>query len=181
MDREYGPRRKLDRFTTRFLGFFSLYSPGKTWLDRVLVGYCEYASLESYNRNMCMFLSLQEIYSKGRTWRYRTNPNFILYKRVVVSKKLYKQTQVHVTSHYANSEWRRRAAVGPNWFKHITNNVATNHWAKTTKPLLPSDHLNCSISDDQTALLIPSMQDVILSILKDKSVGKDAKKKRATG
>ena len=63
------------------------------------------------------------------------------------------------------------------WFKHITNNVATNHWAKTTKPLLPSAHLNIEIDSDQYSFLNPTMQDVVLSTLEMDSYGKNAKKK----
>ena len=65
------------------------------------------------------------------------------------------------------------------WFKHITNNVATNHWAKTTKPLLPSAHLNIEIDSDQYSFLNPTMQDVVLSTLEMDSYGKNEKKKRA--
>ena len=65
------------------------------------------------------------------------------------------------------------------WFKHITNNVATNHWAKTTKPLLPSAHLNIEIDSDQYSFLNPTMQDVLLSTLEMDSYGDNAKKKRA--
>ena len=64
-------------------------------------------------------------------------------------------------------------------FKHIINDVATNHWAKTTKPLLPSAHLNIEIDSDQYSFLNPTMQDVLLSTLEMDSYGDNAKKKRA--
>ena len=69
--------------------------------------------------------------------------------------------------------------VQEKWFKHITNNVASNHWAKYTTPLLPSSHINCEIDSDQHSFLNPTMSDVVLSTLEKDSYGENAKKKRA--
>ena len=69
--------------------------------------------------------------------------------------------------------------VKDKWFKHITNNVATNHWSRTTEPLLPSSYLDCAIDNDQCSFLNPTMRDVILSTLELDSYGDNAKKKRA--
>ena len=69
--------------------------------------------------------------------------------------------------------------VGEKWFKHITNNVAANHWSRKTEPLLPSSHLDCAIDNDQCSFFNPTMRDVILSTLELDSYGENAKKKRA--
>ena len=69
--------------------------------------------------------------------------------------------------------------VEEKWFKHITNNVASNHWAKCTTPLLPLRHLDCAIDSDQHSFLNPTMSDCILSNLEQDSYGENAKKKRA--
>ena len=69
--------------------------------------------------------------------------------------------------------------VNEKWFKHITNNVATNHWAKSNTPLQPSPYLNIDMDSDQYSFLNPTMRDVILSTLEQDSFGENAKKKRA--
>ena len=69
--------------------------------------------------------------------------------------------------------------VEEKWFKHITNNVASHHWAKCGTPLLPSSHLDCAIDSDQHSFLNPTMSDCILSNLERDSYGENAKKKRA--
>ena len=76
-------------------------------------------------------------------------------------------------------EWRRRTKCGEKWFRHITNNVATKHWAKSTKPLLPSTYLDCAIDQDQVSFLNPSMRDVILATLEEDAYSEKSKKKRA--
>ena len=65
------------------------------------------------------------------------------------------------------------------WFKHITNNVASHHWAKCGTPLLPSSHLDCAIDSDQHSFLNPTMSDCILANLERDSYGDNAKKKQA--
>ena len=80
---------------------------------------------------------------------------------------------------YSPHRHEQPTKVMTKWFKHITNNVATNHWAKTTKPLLPSAYLNIEIDSDQYSFLNPTMQDVLLSTLEMDSYGNNAKKKRA--
>ena len=65
------------------------------------------------------------------------------------------------------------------WFEHITNDIATNHWAKTTKTSLPSAHLHIEINLDQYSFPNLTMQDVLLSTLEMDSYGENAKKKRA--
>ena len=87
--------------------------------------------------------------------------------------------------HGPRRKWDRETSSRPNvssaveekWFKHITNNVAANHWSRTTKQLLPSSHLDCAIDNDQRAFLNPTMRDVILSTLELDSYGENAKKK----
>ena len=73
----------------------------------------------------------------------------------------------------------RTTTVQEKWFKHITNTVASNHWARFSKPLLPSSHLDCAIDSDQHSFLNPTMSDCILSTLEKDSYGENAKKKRA--
>lgn len=69
------------------------------------------------------------------------------------------------------------SVVEEKWFKHITNNVTTNHRSRTSKTLLPSSHLDCAIDNDQCSFLNPTMRDVILSTLELDSYGENAKKK----
>ena len=69
--------------------------------------------------------------------------------------------------------------LGRKWYKHMTNNVATTHWAKTSTPLLPSSYIDCAIDTDQHCFLNPTMRDVILSSLEQDTFGDNAKKKRA--
>ena len=69
---------------------------------------------------------------------------------------------------------RKQSTREEKWCKHITNNVATSHWTKSSTQLAPSSHINCEM------ILNPTMRDRILSTLEhDDSFGGNTKKKRA--
>ena len=100
----------------------------------------------------------------------------------MISQKLYNHNPKNVKdnmTHLAHSEWQRWTEVGLDYHKNITNNISTNHWAETTKPLVPSSYLDCAIDVDKIALLSPTMQDVIILMLEADAVGERSKKKIA--
>ena len=52
--------------------------------------------------------------------------------------------------------------VDEKWFKHITKNVAMNHWSKLNEPLQPSPYLNKDMDSDQYSFLNPTTRDVTI-------------------
>ena len=65
------------------------------------------------------------------------------------------------------------------WFKHITNNVASKHWATTSEPLPPSMYLDVALDDNvQPSIFNPTMSDVMVLTKEANAFRNGAMKKR---